>query len=62
MYIPNFRYLMYSLFNTLVRGQQRSKSKGEKEALWNKVIYIVNRKLKPKRNANYLVSREGTVV
>lgn len=42
---------------------QRSKSKrGENEALLNKVIYIVNQELKPRRNANHLVSRERTVV
>lgn len=53
---------VHNLIPTNVSAElQRSKSKGEKEALLNQVIYIVNQEQKPRRNANRLVSREGTV-
>lgn len=53
--------LMFSVHN-LIPTNIRSKSKREKETLLNKVIYIVNQELKPRRNANHRVPREGTAV
>lgn len=59
--LPIF-HVHYLIPTNISKGLQRSKLKGAKEALLNKVIYIVNQELRPKRNANHHVSRERTVV